>query len=267
MNKKALISLVTCIFLLLSACGDDAAVMPAEICQVTCIDDATGDTYGIAFRAIAWNNEDDGIADDVVSEDGEDYGCFLYVDAYQGKIGESGDFEDEDGQAKFWTSGIVGPLEEYGNAGVMEGEDLMYTLSFLGNNFDGSEISEGDFETTYVPLESLLIYQLLDESTIQITQTTSSIAAQYIHSINPCILDAQLTLEAHCSRTGKGYANIDCTAYTPDTAIYDVRCDACGEDEEIKCPTEAASCTDDINSEDIDDSVQSLMDEVEEATS
>ncbi len=238
MIKKFTKAFIVCILLILSACGDDVVVMPAEVCQVTCTDDASGDIYGIALRAMAWNNENDNIGEE------NDYGCYYYIDAYRGKIKESGEFEEG---SKFWSSGLVGPENEFGK----DAEAEPYTLDFFDNNF----------ETSYVPLEDYLLYQLLDESTIKITETTTAIAAQYVHNINTCILDSQLSLYLSCDRELEGETSAKCIG--PDPAIDPVYCIGCGEAEEIKCPEEASSCTEDINYEDIDESVQNLIKDVE----
>lgn len=244
MNRKILLIGFVCAFLLLASCGDDAAIMPAKVCQTTCTDDVTGDTYGIAFRAIAWNNEADGIGEN-------EYGCYYYIDAYRGKIEESSEFEPN---SKFWTSGLMGAEESYSND---------YTLAFFDNNFDTTPTLVWP---SYDPLEDYLLYQLLDESTIQIEQTSSSISAKYIHKINNCILDSQLTLSLSCSRIKKGYAAAECTGTT--SPVDKVYCNGCGENEEIKCPPEAGGdCTSDINYEDIDSGIQSIIQAIKEETS
>lgn len=223
------------ILVLLVSCDDDVSFMPSSECRATCTDDATGKTYGIAFRAMTWNDQDDPVNSD-------EFGCYLYVDAYQGELDADGEFISEPTR--------IADLQRPGDAGFWHD----YTLKFYASSF------QEDLSLLWSEM-----YPLLDESTIQITQTDSSIAAQYDHKINPCILDSMITITTQCSRDDPGYTNIYCDIYQPEE--YDQKDAPCDNCKNVKCPDgEGEACFDDSDNEDISTSLQSLISEVESAS-
>ncbi len=218
--------------MLVTSCKDDVSFMPSSTCRATCTDDATGKTYGIAFRAMAWNDQDDPV-------DSDEYGCYLYVDAYQGEIDEAGEFISEPTR--------IADLQRPGDVGYVD----IYSLKFYASSF------QDDLSLLWSEM-----YPLLDESTIQIAQTDSSILAQYEHKINPCVFDSIVTVTATCNTESDGYTNIFCDVYQADDLEQkDAPCDNC---ENIKCPDgEGEACFEDSDDEDLSTSLQSLISEIE----
>ena len=234
--KRIYLAIMLLALLFLSSCGgDDAVTMPASLCQATCTDDATGDTYGIAFRAIAWNNVDD--SDDI--GDDMDFGCYLYVDAYRGEM-VNGEFVD----GSYLGSRTLSGLQDYG---IDEESGEVHKLTFF-------DTTMSDFTDTLLPND--IVYKLLFESNMQLSQDGTEMVATYTHSINPCIMDADLTLHAECDRTKDSVA-LTCSG-TEDgevgtLTLLDEHGD-CVNCNNIHCPNggEGETCTEDINSNDVE---------------
>lgn len=186
-KSKLCFALFLLIFLASCTTDDEVVLMPASLCQVTCTDDATGDTYGIAFRAIAWNDEDDP-GTEYDKYDNGDFGCNVYVDAYRGKMDEFGNFVTD--------PIFTGPVAVgYGGLDLDQKINEEYTLDF----FDLSGKGDWSGALPSIADDSPAFYQLLDESSISITQSDTAIAAEYKHRINPCIMDAQLEVTVYCN--------------------------------------------------------------------
>ncbi|MEK6920753.1 MAG: hypothetical protein AABX82_02630 [Nanoarchaeota archaeon] len=184
MKSKTKFCFVLFVLIFLMSCetDDEVVFMPASLCQVTCTDDATGNTYGIALRAIAWNDEDDPGTDYDKYDDGN-FGCNVYVDAYRGEMDEFGNF-------------VTGPVVvEYGGSDLDQRIDEDYTLTFF--DLEG----EGDWSDalTSIAEDYTAFYQLLDESSISIAQSDTAIAVEYVHRINPCVMNAQLEVNVYCN--------------------------------------------------------------------
>ena len=215
MGKKFILAIIFCSFLLLAACGDDVVVMPAQLCQATCTDDGTGKVYAIAMRGLAWNNEDDDYGAST------DLGCRIYVDRYAGEIDENGNF-------------------------ISVTPELL--SDFSGTSSSSSYISGYNFLNTAISIEDYLLYQLLDESTLSVGSTATSLYAKYTHQINTCVLDANLELELYCnSNEDTVSARCDITYGDGSTDSYYIENP---NKNDVRCPS-GSSCTEDINSEDI----------------
>ena len=262
MKRKLLLSFLLFVLVFLASCGDDVVFMPASLCQVTCTDDATGDTYGIALRAVAWNDES-GAPD---KHDGADFGCNVYVDAYRGELDEYGEFV---------TAPISVELDS------KESYDEDYTLTFFdldGEGFSSDVVSTFNEETG---LEGAALYQLLDESTISISQSDTALAAEYEHRINPCVMNAQLELEVYCDtseteRDVEEYVLIRCNPNDADTIAEanenenDIQCE---DNIHVTRDDPTGACIEDdyeINEDDIESlhpSIQAALDSLEEELS
>ncbi len=257
MKRKLLLSFLLFVLVFLASCGDDVVFMPASLCQVTCTDDATGDTYGIALRAIAWNDES-GSPD---KHDGADFGCNVYVDAYRGEMDEYGEF-------------ITAPVSV--ELDSEDSYDEAYTLDFF--DLEGEGLSSDDLPSLLD--DPITLYQLLDESTISISQSDTALAAVYEHRINPCVMNAQLELNVYCDTSEEGdlkeYVKIICNPNDADTiaeANEDENDIQCEDNIHVTRDDPTGACIEDdyeINEDDIESlhpSIQAALDSLEEELS
>ncbi len=256
LTHKSSLCLTLFLLLFLVSCDDDIVIMPASLCQVTCTDDATGDTYGIALRAIAWNDEDD----DYDKYEGWGSTCNVYIDAYSGQIDESGEF-------------ITTPISIETDSASKYDED--YTLTFF--EVTGEGFTSDDSNALFM-FEDIAFYQLLDESIIEITQTDTSIAAAYQHSINPCVMDAMLEVNVYCNSDEtaedreKDYVRIICDDLNDGKDPID---EANNDGQNIQCEDNKVDedCLDEnyeINEDDIETShpdLYAILEEMKEALS
>ncbi|MFA6888638.1 MAG: hypothetical protein WC254_04025 [Candidatus Woesearchaeota archaeon] len=244
--KKTFLFICICSFLLLTGCDNDSlgTIMPASQCQVTCVDDYTGETYGIAFRAISFvnNNELTDYIGDGLDDDEAD-GCYSYVYAYRGRIEEDGSFEP--------GSLIATTLKAHEQESFYDRLELSFT---------DSDIPE-DLDT--ILLSNDVIYKLLYESTTNVIVDTS-VSAYYNHHINPCVLEGSITLTHSCDNDDN---NIDTTCEKNEnngeiSSLIQLTADANTEGA-FTCPDgDLEECVTDINMEDIDSGVLTLLDDI-----
>jgi hypothetical protein len=178
MNIKKTCLIVLCLitlFVLMGCEDDDGAFVAADSCMRTCVDDYTGEEYGIAIRALAWyHGKNDAYGDKT---------CYAYVDAFRGKIdSETGQFID----------GYV-----YTGEQVVNKLSPSYRMSFLDSSFEA------------VPLDNSIVYQLLYAGSFNLVPEESALSLQYQHNIDTCVAEKYLDVYVMCD---KDYAKVLCSS-------------------------------------------------------
>ncbi len=269
------------LLLLLAGCNSLGVAMPASVCQATCTDDVTGETYGIAFRSIVFINN--GELDDYV---GSDNGCYMYLYAYKGRINEDGDFED--GALGYKTK----KGEEIFGYKTKKGEEIFgfdpddperFTLSFFDDNLpdaitdylytnddDPERFTLSFFDdnlpdaiTDYLYTNDIL-FKLLYESTTTVQKEGNSIYTRYYHDINPCVLNSKIIINSKCEDGSPGQAYISCEI-TDEDEVETQKVATENSGGEFDC-AESGKCVHDINYEDIDSDIQYLIEHQDDLT-